>query len=111
MRPRTPKKHKGARSEFLAIAWLLGEGYEVFRNVSQHGAADLVIIKDGTTMLVDVKSVSDDKWQRLQGCGITPGVEVLDVWPDGTARLRNSEKKVRKNGTNENNEVKTSSFS
>ena len=29
------KKHKGAHSELIACAYLLHEGYEVFRNVSQ----------------------------------------------------------------------------
>ena len=30
-----PLKHKGAHAELVATAWLLEQGYEVFRNVSQ----------------------------------------------------------------------------
>ena len=36
------KKHKGALAEMQASAWLLLQGYEVFRNVSQSGPADLI---------------------------------------------------------------------
>ncbi len=36
------RKHRGACSEMLATAWLLQQGYEVFRNVSPFGAIDLI---------------------------------------------------------------------
>lgn len=49
-------RHKGAANEMAAIAWLLKRGYEVFRNVSQHGPIDLIAYKDGVTLLLDVKS-------------------------------------------------------
>jgi hypothetical protein len=39
-------KHRGAHSELTACAFLLSEGYEVYRNVSQHGYADLIAIKE-----------------------------------------------------------------
>lgn len=51
-----PVKHKGAISELTASAWLLSQGYEVFKNCSQHGCVDLVAYKDGLFILVDVKS-------------------------------------------------------
>lgn len=51
-----PQKHKGGHSELVACAWLLGNGYEVFRNVSQHGAIDVVAICDGVIRLFNVKS-------------------------------------------------------
>ena len=50
------KKHKGALAELNASAWLLAQGYEVFRNVSPHGLVDLIGIKDGQTYLFDVKT-------------------------------------------------------
>ncbi|HEY5411108.1 MAG TPA: hypothetical protein VIJ94_10325 [Caulobacteraceae bacterium] len=54
-----PVKHKGAVSELLATAWLLDRGYEVFRNVSQHGPADLVGWRPGEPPeLFDVKTVT-----------------------------------------------------
>ena len=52
----TPAKHRGARSELLACAWLLENGYECFRNVSQHGPVDVIGIRDGVISLFNVKS-------------------------------------------------------
>lgn len=49
-------RHKGARNEHAAILWLLEQGYEVFRNVSQHGPIDIVAVKDGETIFIDVKA-------------------------------------------------------
>lgn len=51
-------KHKGAASELLACAWLLNKGYEVYRNVSQHGFCDIVAydsLKE-ELMFIDVKT-------------------------------------------------------
>lgn len=48
---------KGAKYELLACAWLLDQGYEVFRNVSPVGKGDLVIWKKGENpTIVDVKT-------------------------------------------------------
>lgn len=49
-------KHKGAASELIALIWLLNEGYEVFRNVSAHGIADMIAVKDGEMLKIDVKT-------------------------------------------------------
>lgn len=50
--------HLGARGELVASAWLLGLGYEVFRNVSGAGPADLAIWHPHTDErhLIDVKT-------------------------------------------------------
>jgi Holliday junction resolvase-like predicted endonuclease len=58
-----PKKHCGAQAELIASAWLLSQGYEVFRNVSQHGIADLVALHShlGTFILIDAKSEAEDR--------------------------------------------------
>ena len=88
--PSGPKKHKGARSELLACAWLLGEGYEVFRSVSPHGLADLTAFKDGVFTLIDVKSVVDNRSEtaaRLSADQLRAGVVALHVWPDGRCRF------------------------
>jgi hypothetical protein len=37
------KSINGAASELKAAAWLMEQGYEVYRNVSQHGQNDLVV--------------------------------------------------------------------
>lgn len=55
----TCKSHKGAQGELVAAAWLLGLGYEVFRNVSSVGPADLVAWspQTGGIFLIDAKAV------------------------------------------------------
>jgi hypothetical protein len=50
------QKHCGTQAELIACAYLLGEGYDVFRNVSPHGTADLVACKGDTVLRIDVKS-------------------------------------------------------
>jgi len=48
---------KGAKYELLACAWLLDQGYEVFRNVCPTGKGDLIIWKKGISpIVIDVKS-------------------------------------------------------
>lgn len=49
---------KGAIGEHQATAWLLASGYDVFRNVSPAGRADLLAVNWATneTIRVDVKS-------------------------------------------------------
>src|SRR5215469_8635574 len=52
-------KHKGAVAELIASAWLLQHGYEVFRNVSQCGVADMVIWRPGEApILIEVRKLS-----------------------------------------------------
>lgn len=52
------RKHIGAKTELEACAWLLAQGYEVFRNVSPFGLGDLIVWKNGTSILIDVKTGS-----------------------------------------------------
>ena len=47
----------GAASELRGAAHLLSRGYEVFRSVSPHAGADLVAIKGGEVLRVEVKSI------------------------------------------------------
>lgn len=49
---------KGAISEHIATAWLLASGFDVFRNVSPNGRADLLAVdwQKNETIRVDVKS-------------------------------------------------------
>src|SRR5262249_15828766 len=46
-------KHRGAQTELLACAFLLGEGYEVFRNISAHGTADIIACRGGGLLRID----------------------------------------------------------
>ena len=74
-----PKIQVGAQSEMLAAAWLLGLGYDVFRNVSSTGPIDMIAVHrgDGTMIQVDVKTA------RLQPSGNisyprgTKGIKIL----------------------------------
>lgn len=61
------KKHQGAKAELLVCAWLLQQGYEVFRNVSQHGLADISVYHPGTKeqFLIDVKTAR--RWVKKDG--------------------------------------------
>jgi Holliday junction resolvase-like predicted endonuclease len=86
------RKHLGAANELIATVWLLQQGYEVFRNVSQHGIADLIVLKDGYTGLIDVKSCDyrDDGStgiRRLSKEQVDKGVWLLSVFPDGKCYL------------------------
>lgn len=51
---------KGAMNESLACGYLLANGYDVFRNQSSQGPADLVAIKleESDRLYIDVKSSS-----------------------------------------------------
>ncbi len=78
------QKHRGCVSELLAAAWLLGQGYEVFRNVSAHGAIDIVAIKDGEVTLIDVKTArAPYRFNRASKEQDTLGVRVLCVAHSG----------------------------
>jgi Holliday junction resolvase-like predicted endonuclease len=78
-------KHKGSLSEHHAIAWLLENDWEVFKNVSPHGRVDLIAKKGTDLRLVDVTTgqrrfdtryVSKQKYARI-GADIT---HVLTVY-------------------------------
>ena len=75
----------GAQSELLAAAWLMELGYEVFRNVSPCGPADLIAWKRGTLdkHLIDVKTVNNI-YKRADGIE-TPNVPAAH--PDGVHYL------------------------
>ena len=80
MEQQTDPKHRGCINELRATAWLIGLGYEVCRNVSQHGPVDLVAIRGDEVILVDVKGTSTrpDGTRRLNRKR-TPIQEWLDV--------------------------------
>jgi hypothetical protein len=49
---------KGAIAELIASAWLLKQGYEVFRNTSQNGIFDIIAIKNNEVKKIDVATVN-----------------------------------------------------
>lgn len=55
--PGVDPKHYGALAEIIACEWLIRQGYDVFRTISQHGLADYVAWKVGEQpLLIDVKT-------------------------------------------------------
>lgn len=77
------RKHKGAHSELVACAWLLRRGYEVFRNVSQHGRYDMIAIKGTKVAYIDVKTCHPDAKGHLRRTAPPPGIIYLLIGPDG----------------------------
>lgn len=82
------RKHRGAHSELVACAWLLNQGYEVFRNVSPHGIADIIAFRGGEMRRIDVKSVYVGKHPpHLNDSQLESGVIPLYVYSDGNCVL------------------------
>lgn len=86
-------KHRGACSELIACSWLLEHGWEVFRNVSQHGDVDIVAMKGDEILFLDVKSVNGDQNYRNRS-GLTEhqlakGIKALYVFDDNTCEITN----------------------
>tara|TARA_R100000322_G_scaffold97331_1_gene61294 strand:+ start:2094 stop:2450 length:357 start_codon:yes stop_codon:yes gene_type:complete len=56
---RNNKHIKGDQAELIAQEYFIRKGFYVFKNISQHGPVDMVVLdKQGYTMLVDVKAIS-----------------------------------------------------
>lgn len=70
--PPLPDKHKGAHAELIACAWLLSQGYEVFRNVSAFGLTDIIAQKGGQILLLDVKSHHGKLSKQQIDAGVLP---------------------------------------
>lgn len=87
------KKHVGARSEMIACAWLLGQGYEVFRNVSPFGDTDLIAQKNNEFFRFDVKTTTYSKstgqiyTTKVRKDLIKLGVRHLYVTDDGNCQI------------------------
>lgn len=80
-------KHKGSQSELIAAAWLLARGYEVFRNVSDHGEIDIVGVKDGSVFYFDVKSCDGKQKFRLKLSQVRHGIKILYVFDNGECEI------------------------
>lgn len=59
----TDPSRLGDMAEHYVTTWLWDEGYEVFRNTGCTGAIDLIAVKNGIPIFIDVKSKnSDNSW-------------------------------------------------
>lgn len=54
----TDPNRKGDLSECKALVWLWEQGYEVFTNAGCTGDIDMIAIKDGVTIHIDVKTLT-----------------------------------------------------
>ena len=79
-----PSKHRGAWGEVTACAWLLGQGFEVFRNVSPVGLVDVVAMRHGEVLLLDIKS---GVRSQLEPAQVAAGVLLLTVDGDGACKI------------------------
>jgi hypothetical protein len=93
-------KHKGACSELVACAWLLEQGYEVFRNVSSHGLVDLIALKENIVTFFDVKTWDSLKTRhppRLSVAQKQLGVKLLAVKASGDCEIDPELHMIQKN--------------
>jgi hypothetical protein len=81
-----PLKHRGAYNEHLAIAWLIAQGYEVFRNVSAHGIIDIIACRGAETIRLDVKSRAVGSTNN-RSAQLEAGVKLLVVGRSGTFEI------------------------
>lgn len=82
---------KGAIAEYLAIIWLLKQGYACFKNVCPSGEIDFVAIKESEIIKIDVKSVMLGDKNTITGIHREMvekkqflGIKVLASFGDGT---------------------------
>jgi hypothetical protein len=70
----------GAACELAVCADLLRKGFDVFRNVSPNGISDLVIMKAGHVLTVQVKSRGGgSQWERMHN-------DIIATYNDGDIR-------------------------
>ena len=75
--PGVDPKHYGALAEIMACEWLIRQGYDLFRNISQHGLADFVAWRVGEApVLIDVKGFAIKRGTAAQKAA---GVRMLYV--------------------------------
>lgn len=74
------KNAKGAAAELIACAWLIGLGYQVFRNVCPSGPADIMIWDPETDEkhVIDVKSFTKI-YRRADGAPSMPMDRNMDI--------------------------------
>ena len=51
----------GDTAEYYVTTWLWDNGYEVFRNAGCTGSVDLIAVKNGVPVYIDVKSKNSSK--------------------------------------------------
>lgn len=77
------RKHMGAYGELVACAWLLSRGYEVYRNVSAHGRIDVVAMKGGEILKLNIRTMNSGHQGKLPESDIKNGILPLFVDKQG----------------------------
>lgn len=74
-RPEIGRGNSGAYSELLAAASLLRHSYYVFRNMGPHGPCDLIALKEGKCLRVEVKTETPGSKQVPRHNGYDFGID------------------------------------
>lgn len=76
-----PTATTGALAELVVAADLLRRGFEVYRAVSPAAKSDLVIVRDGRILRVQVKTTYRRANGKLMGrCRATDALDPSEVW-------------------------------
>lgn len=75
---------QGDVGEYLAVIWLLSEGWEVFKNVASKGPGDLVAVKNKTILMIDVKYTIQVHYPTGEDKRIT----YMCIDPDGSVQFK-----------------------
>lgn len=59
--PITDSSRLGDIAEHYVVTWLWDEGYEVFKNAGCTGCIDMIAVKNGVPVFIDVKSKNSEK--------------------------------------------------
>src|SRR5580704_11994432 len=78
---------RGARNEITAVLDLLRQGFVVYRNVAAHGVSDVVAVKRGRVIRVQIKS-------EVGRHGLRRNDVLAVVTHDGLLRYRCKNRKV-----------------
>jgi hypothetical protein len=77
---------RGARNEIVCVLDLLRQGFVVYRNVAPHGSSDVLALKRGRVVRVQIKSEVGRHGLRRN--------DVLAVVSDGLLRYRVRNRKI-----------------
>jgi Holliday junction resolvase len=88
-----PMYRKGVRAEKKVAALLRAEGYKIMESRGSHGPADLVAIKAGQILVIQVKAgtaqLRDEWWNPLYEHATEAGaLAIIAETPRGKVRMR-----------------------
>lgn len=87
----TNRNRKGTIAEAIAIAWLLAQEYDVYKNVSAWGKVDIIALKQGVAIFIDISvwgGGNDPKLANSKSDNYGLPIKYLYVKHDGTCYWR-----------------------